>query len=80
MLGIFGAYLAWRMMRLLLRLVLLIAGVAAVVLLVSHGRVTVARLGESGFWRSQATALQRDVQRAIERGFSPNSPIDMNRR
>jgi hypothetical protein len=75
MLGLVGAYLAWRLMWRLLRAVLLIAGTIAVVLLVSHAHVSVGRLGESGFWRSQATAVQRDVQSAVQRGLRPASTL-----
>jgi hypothetical protein len=72
MLGILGSYLAWRLMWRLLRAALLLAGLVAVVLLASHGHLRVGRLGAARFWHSQATALQRDVQRAMQHGLRPS--------
>jgi hypothetical protein len=66
----------WR----LLRAVLLIAGVVAVVLLASHGQLSIGWLGATRFWRSQGTALQRDVQRAVQHGLLPSPASALHRR
>jgi hypothetical protein len=80
MLGVLGAYVAWRLMWRLLRPALLLAGVVAVVLLASHGHLTIGRLGAARFWRSQGTALQRDVQRAVQHGLRPSPASALHRR
>jgi hypothetical protein len=80
MLGILGAYVAWRVMWRLLRAALLLAGVVAVVLLASHGYLSIGRLGAARFWRSQATALQRDVQRAVHHDLRPSPASALHRR
>ncbi len=80
MLGIFGAYLAWRLMWRLLRTVLFIAAVVAVVLMASSGHVSIGRLGESGFWRSQAAVVKRDVERTVEHAFRPSSASALRHR
>jgi hypothetical protein len=76
MLGVLGAYLAWRLIWRLLRTILLIAGVVAVVLLASRGHMSIGRLGEPRFWRSQATA----VQSAVQRGLRPSPASALHHR
>jgi hypothetical protein len=80
MLAIFCAYLASRLMWRLLRAVVLIAALFAVVLLASRRDVSIGRLSSPGFWRSQATAVQREVQGAVQRGLRPSPSSGPRRR
>ncbi len=61
-------FIAWRLLRHVRKLLLLLVVIASVMAL-SHGWLN--RVGDPSFWRSQAHQLQRKVQQSVERGLRP---------
>jgi hypothetical protein len=61
-------YLAWRLLR-LLRGALLIGLIAALAVAFSGGQLQ--RVASAPFWRSELSAGQRDVRRAVQHALRP---------